>query len=433
MTPDPSTALLITALLIAFNAFFVATEFALVKVRQSQLALKEKEWHKSAKLAKHIVTNLEKYLSATQLAITGAGLALWWIGQDAMSALIYRWASIFWLSPESNIVDTLAFPLAFAMLTFVQILIGELLPKCIAIQNPLKYTLMVAWPLRIFYIIFSPFIWLLQVSSSGLMKVIGMSEEQKHNLHTEEEIKLLLTESEEGGVIWEASNELIQNVFEFDDRTVRQIYVPRSRMFALDIDEDFETHFEIIVREGYSRIPVYRNNLDDIVWVVYLKDFLPALKEHGTVDLRKLMRPAHFAPQNQKIEQLLKDFQRLHIQMAIVTNEHGETAGIITLEDIVEELVGEIQDEHDTEEALVIEKRPWTYVIRPEASIADVNDYLPYPLPESPEYDTISGFTNTIFGHIPHAGETLEYGEYDITVLRRGKNAVELIKIQVQK
>lgn len=119
--------------------------------------------------------------------------------------------------------------------------------------------------------------------------------------------------------------------------------------------------------------------------------------------------------------------------MAIVTNEHGETAGIITLEDIVEELVGEIQDEHDTEEALVIEKRPGTYVIRPEASIADVNDYLPHPLPESPEYETISGFTNAIFGHIPHAGETIEYGEYDVTVLRRGKNAVELIKIQVQK
>lgn len=204
-------------------------------------------------------------------------------------------------------------------------------------------------------------------------------------------------------------------------------------MFALDIEEDFETHFDIIVREGYSRIPVYRNTLDNIVWVVYLKDFLPALKEHGTVDLNKLLRPVHFAPQSQKIEQLLKDFQRMHIQMAIVTNEHGETAGIVTLEDIVEELVGEIQDEHDTEEALVIEKRPGTYVIRPEASITDVNDHLPYPLPESPEYDTISGFTNMIFGHIPHAGETIEYGEYDITVLRRAKNAVELIKIQVQK
>lgn len=420
-------------LLIGFNAFFVATEFALVKVRHSQLALKEKEWHKTARLARHIVEHLEKYLSATQLAITGAGLALGWIGQGALWSLITQIAWFFWFTPETTIVESIAFPLAFALLTFVQILIWELLPKCIAIQNPLKYALLVAWPLRVFYIIFSPFIWLLQTSSRGLMKIIGMSEEQRNNVHTEEEIKLLLTESEEGGVIAESSNELIQNVFEFDDQTVRQIYIPRSRVYALNIDDDFEQHFETIVKEGYSRIPVYRNTIDDIIGVIYLKDFLPALKNHGTVDFNKLIRPVHFVPQNQKIEQLLKDFQRLHIQIAVVTNEHGETAGIVTLEDIVEELVGEIHDEHDTEEEMVIEKRPGTYVVRTESTVGDVNDLLPLPLPESPEYDTVSGFINTLFGRIPNAWEMAEYGWYSITILKRSKNTVELIKMQVQK
>lgn len=420
-------------LLIGFNAFFVATEFALVKVRQSQLAIKEKDGHPTARLARHIVENLEKYLSATQLAITGAGLALGWIGQGAIGAVITKLTILFGFSPDNTVIDTIAFPLAFALLTFLQILIGELLPKCIAIQNPLKYTLLVAWPLRIFYIVFSPFIWLLQTSSKTLMKLIGMSEEQRDNLHTEEEIKLLLTESEEGGIIGESSNELIQNVFEFDDQTVRQIYIPRSRVYAINIDDEFENHFEMIVKEGYSRIPVYRNTIDDIVGVVYLKDFLPALKNHGTVDFHKLIRPVHFVPQSQKIEQLLKDFQRLHIQMAIVTNEHGETAGIVTLEDIVEELVWEIHDEHDTEEEIVIEKRPGTYIVRTESTIDDANDFLPIPLPEGPEYDTVSGFINTIFGRIPNAGEMIDYGEYDITILRRGKNTVELIKMQVQK
>jgi CBS domain containing-hemolysin-like protein len=222
-------------------------------------------------------------------------------------------------------------------------------------------------------------------------------------------------------------------VFEFDDQTVRQIYVPRSRVYAINVDDSFEKHFEMIVREGYSRIPVYRETLDDIVGVVYLKDFLPALKNHGTVDFHKLIRPVHFVPQNQKIEQLLKDFQRLHIQIAVVTNEHGETAGIVTLEDIVEELVGEIHDEHDTEEEIVIQKRPGTYIVRTESTIDDANDYLPIPLPESPEYDTVSGFINTIFGRIPNAGEMIDYSEYDITVLRRGKNTVELVKMQIQK
>jgi len=164
-----------------------------------------------------------------------------------------------------------------------------------------------------------------------------------------------------------------------------------------------------------------------------LKDFLPAFRTNTKIDLNRLVRPAHFVPQNQKIEQLLKDFQRLHIQMAIVTNEHGETAGIVTLEDIMEELVGEIQDEHDTEEAIVIEKRPGTYIVRTESTIADANDFLPLPLLESPEYDTVSGFINTIFGRIPNAGEMMDFGDYEFTILRRGKKTVELVKMQVQK
>lgn len=291
----------------------------------------------------------------------------------------------------------------------------------------------IARPLRLFQIIGYPFIWIFDTLTKTIMRFFRIEETGSNELHSEEEIKLLLTESEEGGVIGEASNELIQNVFEFDDRTVRQIYVPRSRMYAIDIDDDFEKHFDTIIQEGYSRIPVYRDNLDNIIGVVYLKDFLPALKNHGTVDLQRLVRPVHFAPQSQKIEQLLKDFQRLHIQMAIVTNEHGETAGIVTLEDIMEELVWEIQDEHDTEEAIVIEKRPGTYIVRADASVNDANDSLPSPLPESPEYDTVSGFINSLFGYIPNAWESLEYEDYDITVLRRGKNTVELVKIQVQK
>ncbi len=265
------------------------------------------------------------------------------------------------------------------------------------------------------------------------MRILGYEWSTHHDIHSEEEIKLLLTESEEGGIIAESSNELIQNVFEFDDQTVRQIYVPRSRVYAINVDDSFEKHFETIVKEGYSRIPVYRETLDDIVGIVYLKDFLPALKNHGTVDFHKLIRPVHFVPQNQKIEQLLKDFQKLHIQIAVVTNEHGETAGIVTLEDIVEELVGEIHDEHDTEEEVVIQKRPGTYIVRTESTIDDANDYLPIPLPESPEYDTVSGFINTIFGRIPNAGEMIDYSEYDITVLRRWKNTVELVKMQIQK
>lgn len=265
------------------------------------------------------------------------------------------------------------------------------------------------------------------------MRMMGFEGNAHRDFHSEEEIKLLLTESEEGGVIGEASNELIQNVFEFDDRTVRQIYVPRSRIYAIDIEEDFDKHLDTITIEWYSRIPVYRGSIDDIIGVVYLKDFLPAFRANTKIDLNRLLRPTHFVPQNQKIEQLLKDFQRLHIQLAVVTNEHGETAGIVTLEDIMEELVWEIQDEHDVEEDIVIEKRPGTYIVRTESTIADVNDFLPIAIEESSEYDTVSGFLNTIFGRIPNAGDMMDHGDYEYTILRRGKKTVELAKMQIQK
>ncbi len=221
----------------------------------------------------------------------------------------------------------------------MHIVFGEQIPKLVAIKSPLKIASWISFPLIIFQKIFFPFIWLFDTMTRWIMRSLGFDGRPNHDVHSEEEIKLLLTESEEGGVIGESSNELIQNVFEFDDRTVRQIYVPRSRIYAIDIDDDFEKHFDTIIVEGYSRIPVYRGSIDEIVGIVYLKDFLPAFRTQTKIDLHRLSRPAHFVPQNQKIEQLLKDFQKLHIQMAIVTNEHGETAGIVTLEDIMEELV----------------------------------------------------------------------------------------------
>lgn len=437
MTPDPSLwivlGIAVTAFLVALNAFFVASEFALVKIRLSQLEIEIKRGKKWASQTKKILEHLDSYLSGIQLGITVASLLLGWVGEPSIARWIAHFLELSDISLSPTIIHAIAFGIALFCITLMHIVFGEQIPKLVAIKSPLRIASWVSLPLILFQKLFFPFIWFFDKLTQTVMRILGYEWSTHHDIHSEEEIKLLLTESEEGGVIAESSNELIQNVFEFDDQTVRQIYVPRSRVYAINVDDSFEKHFDMIVREGYSRIPVYRETLDDIVGIVYLKDFLPALKNHGTVDFHKLIRPVHFVPQNQKIEQLLKDFQRLHIQIAVVTNEHGETAGIVTLEDIVEELVGEIHDEHDTEEEIVIQKRPGTYIVRTESTIDDANDYLPIPLPESPEYDTVSGFINTIFGRIPNAGEMIDYSEYDITVLRRGKNTVELVKMQIQK
>lgn len=437
MTPDPSLwivlGIAVTAFLVALNAFFVASEFALVKIRLSQLEIEIKRGKKWASQTKKILEHLDSYLSGIQLGITVASLLLGWVGEPSIARWIAHFLELSNISISPTIIHAIAFGIALFCITLMHIVFGEQIPKLVAIKSPLRIASWVSLPLILFQKLFFPFIWFFDKLTQTVMRILGYEWSTHHDIHSEEEIKLLLTESEEGGIIAESSNELIQNVFEFDDQTVRQIYVPRSRVYAINVDDSFEKHFETIVKEGYSRIPVYRETLDDIVGIVYLKDFLPALKNHGTVDFHKLIRPVHFVPQNQKIEQLLKDFQKLHIQIAVVTNEHGETAGIVTLEDIVEELVGEIHDEHDTEEEIVIQKRPGTYIVRTESTIDDANDYLPIPLPESPEYDTVSGFINTIFGRIPNAGEMIDYSEYDITVLRRGKNTVELIKMQIQK
>lgn len=437
MTPDPSLwivlGIAVTAFLVALNAFFVASEFALVKIRLSQLEVEIKRGKKWASQTKKILEHLDSYLSGIQLGITVASLLLGWVGEPSIARWIAHFLELSNISISPTIIHAIAFGIALFCITLMHIVFGEQIPKLVAIKSPLRIASWVSLPLILFQKLFFPFIWFFDKLTQTVMRILGYEWSTHHDIHSEEEIKLLLTESEEGGIIAESSNELIQNVFEFDDQTVRQIYVPRSRVYAINVDDSFEKHFETIVKEGYSRIPVYRETLDDIVGIVYLKDFLPALKNHGTVDFHKLIRPVHFVPQNQKIEQLLKDFQKLHIQIAVVTNEHGETAGIVTLEDIVEELVGEIHDEHDTEEEVVIQKRPGTYIVRTESTIDDANDYLPIPLPESPEYDTVSGFINTIFGRIPNAGEMIDYSEYDITVLRRWKNTVELVKMQIQK
>ena len=437
MNPDPSfwiiSGILITVALVILNAFFVASEFALVKIRLSQLELEIKQWKKWAVLTKKILEHLDSYLSGIQLGITVASLLLGWVWEPTIATWIAHFLAESDITLSATVIHAIAFGIALFCITLMHIVFWEQIPKLVAIKSPLKIASWIAFPLIVFQKLFYPFIWLFDTITRLMMRAMGLQWKAHRDVHSEEEIKLLLTESEEGGVIAESSNELIQNVFEFDDQTVRQIYVPRSRIYAIDIDEDFDKHFEAIIVEWYSRIPVYRGSIDEIVGVVYLKDFLPAFRTNSKIDLHRLVRPAHFVPQNQKIEQLLKDFQRLHIQMAIVTNEHGETAGIVTLEDIMEELVWEIQDEHDTEEAIVIEKRPGTYIVRTESTIADVNDFLPIPLSESPEYDTVSGFINTIFGRIPNAGEMMDYGEYEFTVLRRGKKTVELIKMQVQK
>lgn len=422
---------LLTLLLVLLNGFFVAAEFALVKVRASQLDIKAQKGSKRAKMGKSLLDKLDAYLSATQLGITLASLALGWVGERVVAAMI---TSAFHSSGSNLDADTIhgiSIPIAFTLITFMHITFGEQIPKMVGIKFPLETTLLIAWPMRVFYFVFGPFIWLLNKSSNLFLRMLGIKSMGDEEVHTEEELRLILTESEEGGAIKPSENELIQNVFDFDDRIVRQILVPTGRVVALDVESGRDEIIKKIIEEGFSRLPVYLGDINNVIGIVHSKDLLKAVIDNKYKSIKDIMRPVHFVPESMKINELLRDFQKHHVQMAVVTNEFGSTAGVITMEDIIEELVGEIQDEHDEEKPNVEQKSDTEFIVNAQSSIVDVNNILPIAIPESPHYETVSGYVNYIFGRIPAVNDKREKDGYEITILKRSRQTIETIRLCV--
>ncbi|MEO6304148.1 MAG: hemolysin family protein [Bacteroidia bacterium] len=423
--------LFITFLLIFLNGFFVAAEFALVKVRASQLDVKVQKGSTRAKLAKSLLEKLDAYLSATQLGITLASLALGAVGEEVISHIVQKVFADTGMVTNPVTVHSISLPIALTLLTFFHVTLGEQIPKMIGIKYSMDTLLVFAWPLRIFYFIFSPFIWLLNKTSSMVLRIIGVKKIGEDDVHTEEELRLILTESEEGGAIKPSENELIQNVFDFDDRIVKQIMVPQNRVVALDVELGRSEITKRVIEEGFSRIPIYLGDIDNVIGIVHSKDLLKALIENRFRTLKDIMRPVHFIPESMKINELLRDFQKHHIQMAIVTNEFGSTAGLITMEDIIEELVGEIQDEHDEEKPNVEKKSDTEYIVNAQATITDVNEALPIALPENTHYETVSGYINYIFGRIPAVNDKRKKDGYELTILKRTRQSVDTVRLKV--
>jgi CBS domain containing-hemolysin-like protein len=409
----------------------VAAEFALVKVRASQIDLKIQKGSARAKTAKTLIEKLDAYLSATQLGITLASLALGWVGEDVISHVVQLLFLKMGFAPDSFAIHSISIPIAFSIITFFHITLGEQIPKMFGIKFPLELTLIFALPLKIFYLVFSPFIWLLNKSSNLFLRTVGIKKINEEDVHTEEELRLILTESEEGGAIKPSENELIQNVFDFDDRVVKQIMVNQTKVSAIDIETRKEEIIKKIIEEGYSRLPVYLGDIDNVIGIIHSKDLLKAVIDNRFKSIKEIMRPAHFVPERMKVNDLLRDFQRMHIQFAIVTNEHGATAGIITMEDIIEELVGEIQDEHDEEKPDIEKINDNEYLIKAQANITDINASLPIALPESSTYDTLSGYVNSLFGRIPGVNERRKIDGYELQIIQRKKQKVELVKLKV--
>jgi len=294
--------------------------------------------------------------------------------------------------PLSEVVaHSIALPVAFAVLTVLHIVFGELAPKSLAIRYPTSTTLRISIPLRIFYYVFRPFIWLLNGFANVILKAFGVKPISEQEIHSEDELKLIIAESEEGGAIEPNERELIQNVFDFDDRIVRQVMVPRVKITGLKSDLTLPETMDMVLKEGYSRYPVFESSMDEIIGIVHAKDIIAAYVQKTGKGLKEVMRPAHFIPESKPIDVLLREFQKRKTQMAIVVSEFGGTIGIVTLEDILEELVGEIQDEHDHEQQIVTVLDKQVYQIVAQSPIHDINKLVEVPFPTSDEYETLSG------------------------------------------
>lgn len=423
--------LFLTGVLVLLNGFFTAAEFALVRVRGSQIELKVKTGSRVAKITRSIMGNLDGYLAATQLGITIASLGLGVFGEEVFTDIMLAVFKSFGVVITSSVVITLSRVIAFILITFLSIVFGELAPKNIAIQRSVRTALAVSTPLRLFFIVFRPIIWVLNRVAGVILRMLGIKEFEGEAHHSSEELQLLLDQGKETGALDSAEHELIQNVFDFNERVVKNIMVPRTRIFGIEIDTDQVEVIDEVIAEGYSRVPVYEETIDKIVGIVHAKDILPLVARKTKFALKDIIRKPYFVPETKKINDLMAEMKLKRIQIAIVLDEFGGTAGMVTLEDIVEELVGDIQDEYDEEKPIVEKVNEGEFIVNALAPIYDVNSHLPHDLPEDGDFDTVSGWLGDIFGKIPDVGEQKEANGYNITVLKKSDQNIESVKLEL--
>jgi CBS domain containing-hemolysin-like protein len=415
LNSDPLPILLnlvLILILVLLNGFFVAAEFALVKVRSSRIDSLVDEGNRNAKFTKKILTNLDAYLSACQLGITLASLALGWIGEPTIASILEPLFSqlgfnVFFIHATSILI-------AFSLITFLHITLGEQFPKTYAIRKSENVSLWAAGPTIVFYKIMYPFIILLNGASNRMLRLSGIEPTEEHEqAHSEDEIRILMKESHKSGFIDNTELSYVDNIFDFADTTAREIMIPRTEIVCLYANLPFAENKEMALTEMHTRYPVCEKDKDQIIGFVHIKDLI---KTNETLDMRMIARPLLSVPESMQISQLLKLMQKKRTHMALLIDEYGGTSGIVTVEDIIEEIVGEIQDEFDEERPTIEAMDNDTFSIDGLLHIDVVNDHFGLEI-DSEEYDTIAGWLYSQTEIPPSIGQTIQYrDEYEFII-----------------
>ncbi|MBC1458933.1 hemolysin family protein [Listeria newyorkensis] len=425
-----TTKFLIIALLIAISAFFVATEFAIVKMRPSRLDQLISEGNKRATLAKHIYAHMNAYLSACQLGITISSLGLGWLGESTVEAALHPLFVMFEL--PSSVTSVLSFTIAFVLITFLHVVVGELVPKTLAIDKTEAVALAVARPLHIFYKVMFPFIWLLNESAVVIAKLFGLETANDHEIaHTEEELRIIVGESYKSGEINQSEFSYVNKIFDFDERMAKEVMIPRTEIVTVDTGGTIADLSDIMKYERYTRYPVIEGDKDHIIGVLNLKEILSAYVENGSDPLFSIdpyVKPIIRVIETIPIKELLIRMQRERSHIAILLDEYGGTSGLVTVEDIVEEIVGDIRDEFDADEIPEIRKiKDGHFIIDAKVLIDQVNNMLGTDIEEE-EVDTIGGWFLT-HNYEVEIGDEIENTGYIFRVKEAEPHHISYIEV----
>lgn len=424
--------MLLIAALIVINAFFSASEIAIVSLNKNKISLMAKEGDRKAEMILNLTGQPGKFLATIQIGITLAGFLASASAAVSISSLMAGALRGLKVPFITSAADKIALILVTIILAFITLVLGELLPKRLALQNAEKIAMFSIKPIVFISRVAAPFVKILTLSTGFFVRLLGGKIEDMEEKVTEEEIRLMINVGEESGVINETEREMINGIFEFDDTLAREVMTPRTNVFAIDINTPSQELIVSIVEEQYSRVPVYESDIDNIIGILYLKDIFAYIIKNNTheVPVRELLRPAYFVPESKNIDTLFRELQRSKNHMAILIDEYGGFAGILSIEDLMEEIVGNISDEYDEDVKEIERVDPNTYIVNGLTSIDDINDELHLELPEE-NFDTIGGFVLDLLGRIPSEDEdhVVEFDKIVFKVEKVSEKRIEKIKI----
>lgn len=425
-----AVSLLLVVFFLFMNAFFVIAEFSLVRVRKTQVEIMMEEERPGAKSAKRISENVNAYLSACQLGITLASLALGMLGEPAVSALIHEPLEAMGLGPEA--VYGISVAVGYLIITTLHVVAGELVPKSFAILNTEKWALRTATPLVWFYRVTYPVMVVFNATTNGIMRLTGHNAADEHTAYTEEEIKILLEESAESGSLEDQQYQFMDNIFDLDDKDAESIMTPRTEILAIDVDDDLQTNLTFMIENQFTRYPVYRGDKDNIIGFVHIKDAYVLPEGSTMADLP--IRDINPVPDSISVGKLLQLLQEQHTKMSLVIDEHGGTAGIVTMSDIVGTIIGRMEDEYlhdDQDEILKVADR--TYLVDGSLPLDDFTEFLDFKPIEGVDYETVGGYVTDLMDKIPAESDfvELEQGGRKVSVIVKSMDGMRVDKVEV--